>query len=236
MASEPAVASARLATLARRPSSASAIGGGDMGSSVGCPPVAADVRLAGPDDVAAVARSLARAFRNDPVFTWLAPDVADDERARRTTGFFAIETKVRVKEATAWCSGAQSGAALWGAPGHWKTRVLDGIRLAASIARSTKWRTPAKLKALSSLEAQHPDEPHWYLATLGTDPDHQGSGIGSALLAPVLERCDHDGMPAYLESSKESNILYYERFGWRVTKELPLKGGPTLWAMWRDPA
>ena len=55
------------------------------------------------------------------------------------------------------------------------------------------------------------------------------------MLAPVLERCDEEGLPAYLESSKESNIPYYQRFGWRVTRELPLKNGPSLWAMWRDP-
>jgi GNAT superfamily N-acetyltransferase len=198
--------------------------------------MAADVRLTGPEDVPIVARSLARAFRDDPVFTWLIPDVDDDERARRSVGFFTLETKFRVKDATAWCSGERSGAALWAAPNQWRTPVVAGIRLAATIARHTRWRTPAALNALSTLEKQHPKEPHWYLAVLGTDPDHQGRGIGAALLAPVLERCDHDGLPSYLESSKESNIPYYERFGWRVTKELPLKGGPTLWAMWRDPS
>jgi GNAT superfamily N-acetyltransferase len=198
--------------------------------------VAADVRLAGPDDLQAMARSLARAFRDDPIFTWLIPDVDDEERARRSNGFFTLESRVRIKQATAWCSGERTGGALWGAPGQWRTRVVDGIRLAATIARSTRWRTPAALMALQTIEKQHPKEPHWYLGVLGTDPDHQGTGIGAALMAPVLERCDHDGMPAYLESSKESNIPYYERFGWRVTKELPVKGGPSLWAMWRDPA
>jgi GNAT superfamily N-acetyltransferase len=198
--------------------------------------VAADVRLAGPDDVPALARSLARAFRDDPIFTWLIPDVDDDERARRTTGFFAVEARCRVKEATAWCSGDHEAGALWGAPGHWRTRVVDGVRLAASLVRSTRWHTVSKLSTLSTLEKRHPKEPHWYLNTLGTDPDHQGKGIATALIAPVLERCDHDGMPSYLESSKESNIPYYERFGWRVQHELGLKGGPSLWAMWRDPA
>ena len=198
--------------------------------------MAADVRLAGPDDLQAMARSLSRAFWDDPIFTWLIPDVDLDDRARRATGFFTIESRIRIKQATAWTSGERAGGALWGAPGQWRTRVLDGIRLAATIARSTRSRTFTALSALQTLEKQHPKEPHWYLGVLGTDPDHQGKGIGAALLAPVLERCDHDGMPAYLESSKESNIPYYERFGWRVTKELPVKGGPSLWAMWRDPA
>ena len=32
-------------------------------------------------------------------------------------------------------------------------------------------------------------------------PELQGRGIGSALMQPVLERCDRDGMPAYLEAT-----------------------------------
>ena len=196
----------------------------------------ADVRLAGPDDVPAIARSLARAFRDDPIFTWLIPVEDDDDRVRRTIRFFAVETRSRVKEASAWCSGRHEGAALWGPPGHWRTRIADGVRMAAALVPSTRWRTLSKLSTLSTLEKRHPREPHWYLDTLGTDPDHRGKGVGAALLAPVLERCDREGMPSYLESSKESNIPYYERFGWRVQHELALKGGPSLWAMWRDPA
>jgi ribosomal protein S18 acetylase RimI-like enzyme len=89
---------------------------------------------------------------------------------------------------------------------------------------------------LSTIEQAHPRQPHWYLAVLGTDPLHQGRGIGTALMAPVLERCDEEGLPAFLESSKESNVPYYERFGFRVERELKLgKGAPSVWPMWREP-
>ncbi|MFD0534677.1 GNAT family N-acetyltransferase [Actinomadura luteofluorescens] len=65
----------------------------------------------------------------------------------------------------------------------------------------------------------------------------QGNGLGAALLRSRLDRCDTEGLPAYLESSKERNVPYYERFGFRVTRELPLpgKGCPPVWLMWRDP-
>ena len=93
------------------------------------------------------------------------------------------------------------------------------------------------LKMLALIESMHPhEEPHWYLATLGTDPEVQGRGIGSALLRPVLEHCDAEGQPAYLESSKEKNLAFYSRHGFEVVKEVPLPGGgPTIWTMWRDP-
>jgi hypothetical protein len=55
------------------------------------------------------------------------------------------------------------------------------------------------------------------------------------MLEPVLKQCDADGIAAYLESSKERNIDFYARHGFRVTGELRLPRGPTVWPMWRDP-
>jgi GNAT superfamily N-acetyltransferase len=68
---------------------------------------------------------------------------------------------------------------------------------------------------------------------LGTDPRYQGKGIGSALLAPVLEQCDAEGLPAYLESTKERNVPFYARHGFEVTESFRVGGGPTVWGMWR---
>ena len=82
----------------------------------------------------------------------------------------------------------------------------------------------------------HPPEPdHFYLAAIGVSPAGQGQGIGGALLAPVLEICDRDAVPAYLEASKFANIDYYSRHGFRLTGEITLPRGPTVYPMWRDP-
>lgn len=73
-------------------------------------------------------------------------------------------------------------------------------------------------------------------ATMADAPDAQGKGLGTALLNEVLNRCDSDGICAYLESSKPENVPYYERFGFTVQEEVPLpKDGPPVWRLWRDP-
>ena len=90
-------------------------------------------------------------------------------------------------------------------------------------------------RAVRAIEERHPMQPHYYLSVLGTDPEQQGGGIGSALLAPVLERCDAEGVPAYLESSKESNVGFYAQHGFVLTERIELPEGPPLWLMWRRP-
>jgi GNAT superfamily N-acetyltransferase len=92
------------------------------------------------------------------------------------------------------------------------------------------------MASLAEMERHHPTEPHWYLEVLGTDPSMQGRGVGAAVLAPVLERCDRDGLPAYLESSKAENVPWYERHGFAVVAELRARAGaPPSWTMRRDP-
>ncbi len=126
---------------------------------------------------------------------------------------------------------------MWAAPDDWKSGVREQLRVTVPMARAVGLRSIAsRLGALATIERHHPTEPHWYLAILGADPDRRGQGIGSALMEPMIERCDADGMPAHLESSKEENLAFYHRFGFEVTDELSLPhGGPPLWGMWRDP-
>ena len=94
----------------------------------------------------------------------------------------------------------------------------------------------ASRSAMHAMHAVHPTEPHWYLQGLGTAPSRQCEGLASAALEPVLTRCDERGVPAYLESTKERNVTFYEHHGWRVTGTIDLPdAGPRLWAMWRDP-
>ena len=54
-------------------------------------------------------------------------------------------------------------------------------------------------------------------------------------MAPVLETCDRERVPAYLEATSERNKLLYLRHGFEVTDEIPLPDGPTMWPMWRSP-
>ena len=86
------------------------------------------------------------------------------------------------------------------------------------------------------MERVHPPAPHYYLHTLGTRRVSQGHGVGSAVLAPMLDRCDREGVPAYLESSNPRNVAFYARHGFETQGRVPLPdGAPPITRMWREP-
>jgi GNAT superfamily N-acetyltransferase len=84
-----------------------------------------------------------------------------------------------------------------------------------------------------ALEAVHPLEPHWYLAVLGVDPEHQHRGVGRALLRGYLERVDAEGAPGYLETDRPQNVAFYESEGFQVARKVEVLDTP-IWCMWRD--
>jgi ribosomal protein S18 acetylase RimI-like enzyme len=83
----------------------------------------------------------------------------------------------------------------------------------------------------------HPgDRAHEYLWMIGVAPGRQGEGLGSALIGAVLDRCDSDGVPAYLEASSDRSRKLYERLGFELLgSPLTLPDGPQMFPMWREP-
>ncbi len=80
---------------------------------------------------------------------------------------------------------------------------------------------------LELMEENHPEEPHWYLMIIGTDPTVRGARFRAGADALRLDRCDAEHAPAYLEASKPELVPYYSRFGFEVTGEIKLPdGGP----------
>ncbi len=187
-----------------------------------------------PNDQDEVAGSLARAFVDDPVWKWLTAG-RHDRFAELSHDFFSVTIRHHIHLGGAWASEGNGAGALWAPPNAWRTKPLEIMGLLRPSIRLFGTRTPTALSVLSSMEKKHPREPHWYLAVLGTDPQHQGKGHGSAVLQPVLDRCDLEGVPAYLESSKEANVPFYERHGFQVTGTHDFPKGPRIWLMWRDP-
>jgi ribosomal protein S18 acetylase RimI-like enzyme len=192
------------------------------------------IRKATRDDVPSLALALARAYYQDPVWSFLLPDEARRELALRR--YFTIELRdVVLPHDTAWTTERAIGALLSLPPGHWRLSPLTMARRGPAFLRAFGSDLPRSLLALTLLERVHPRVPHYFLAYAGIPPEWQSKGLGSALVSPLLERSDAERSPVYLEATSERAVAFYQRHGFAVTDELRLKNGPPLWLMWRDP-
>jgi GNAT superfamily N-acetyltransferase len=199
---------------------------------------AVDVRPAARADIGELSRVLARAFFEDPVTRWEVPD----DKVRRTKLHHLWAALIRhhhlagggVEVATH--NGTISAAAVWDPPGRWDYRRRESLRMMPRLVWAFGWDQSRSEALTEAMKNVHPHEPHWYLAIVGSDPRIRPKGFGHALMRSRLDRCDAEGLPAYLESTNPDNVPYYRRFGFEVTGEIPLPlGGPNLVPMWREP-
>ncbi|MFF5211249.1 GNAT family N-acetyltransferase [Streptosporangium sp. NPDC000396] len=189
------------------------------------------MRVASTHDGRAVGEVLALAFAHDPVIRWMLPE------GRGAAKMFATLARHihPVSEAAVDDTGV-IGAAVWDPPGHTPT-PWQQLRSLPSLIFAMGQRVSYGQALDEAFKKARPSRPHWYLAHIGTDPAVRGRGAGGALLKSRLAHCDEHGLPAYLESSNETNVPFYEKFGFAVTQEIVLPyQGPTCWAMWRPPA
>jgi GNAT superfamily N-acetyltransferase len=188
------------------------------------------LRRAATEDVEPLKTVLAEAFHEDPFFCWLIPN--DDKRRTRLRRFFEIELRhFALSRGRVWTTDDLAGAALSLPPGAWHVplhaTLMEGTAFGVRVLHAAWYQ--------AALDLRHVRGPHYYIRDIGVHPGMQGRGLGSALLRPTLDRCDRQGLPAYLEASSERNAALYERLGFKLTKELRRAGGPPLRLMLRRP-
>jgi GNAT superfamily N-acetyltransferase len=177
----------------------------------------------------AVNAILTLAFSGDPAsrWTWPDPKVYLDAFPHFATAFggaaFEKGSALRIGSA---------GAALWLPPGTGPDEAALNDLMMRTADAATAVDGPQLMQQMAS---HHPKEPHWYLPLLGVDPAHQNQGVGSALLRHVTDRCDRDGVLAYLESSNPRNIPLYERHGFVILGRAQFGSSPVITPMLRKP-
>ena len=187
-----------------------------------------------------IATTVAQAFEDDPIWQWML-------NADRT---------LTLDEALPFARGlvARSSAAdeihgfrdhravaLWSAPAE---QVSEEVTAACEAQAEPFWVAVAEqmgdgLERLGALgevmRESHPDEPHWYLGIVGVRPGHQGEGLGTRVLAPMLERCDRLGIATYLLSSNPRNHSLYHRLGYDDLGDITALDSPPLRRFLRGP-
>jgi ribosomal protein S18 acetylase RimI-like enzyme len=188
-----------------------------------------DVQVATPAERDAVNAILTLAFSGDPASRWTWPDPKTFIEAfpHFATAFggaaFDKGSALRVGSA---------GAALWLPPGTGPDEAALDALMERTADAATAVDGPELMKQMASF---HPHEPHWFLPLLGVDPAQQSKGVGSALLRHVTDRCDRDGVLAYLDSSNPRNIPLYQRHGFEIVGRAQSGSSPVITPMLRKP-
>ena len=62
-----------------------------------------------------------------------------------------------------------------------------------------------------------------------------GTGLGKAILRPMLNAADREGLPCYLENTNPANSGFYMSHGFERMEVFELgDGSPPMEAMWRE--
>jgi GNAT superfamily N-acetyltransferase len=199
---------------------------------VSTPPV---VRPATRADVPRLAATLAAAY---PDYRWTSWALPEDGRTQRLSRWAELwGGLVPVLAGTAWVTDDVTAAAAWVAPDAGPPAADLQAVIDRDLPRVFGARQPVVLASERLGALGRPEEPHWWLHAVGTRPASRHHGLGGAVLQPVLDRCDADGVPAAATVYTSTVVRWLQRFGFAVTHntrtavdhELP------IWTMVRRP-
>ena len=175
-------------------------------------------------------RILAEAFADDPVINWTCNNPSSLDL------FFRITLPVFIPHRFTYLDLQGRGAAAWLGPNQklkWPVKLSSVAKVLKLGGLRGAYRL---LLSGTKTEQYHPKTPHYYLFAIGVAPGHKGQGIGTQLISHLLRQCDAEGVPAYLENSKEENLAFYEGHGFKVQQQIRFAdSAPPVWLMWREP-
>lgn len=194
----------------------------------------AKARAAVWSDADPAAATLSRAFADDPLLCFILNDPAT--REAKMPRLFKLLFKLGLPYGACDVTEGFEAVALWRPPNQWNIPIWQYVVNGGEFLSLFGVGGAARVMGvMDHIEKHHPHKPHWYLQAIGTDPAKQGMGYGGVIMRRQLELTDAAHMPAYLESSKTTNIPIYASFGFEVTGEIQVPGGgPILYPMWRE--
>jgi ribosomal protein S18 acetylase RimI-like enzyme len=182
---------------------------------------------------------MARAFHNDPFFTYVFPEPL--RRAHILPWLFERTITYGLRYGKVYTTASLEGVALWLGPEKpglsWMGTLLTGLFLLPLQLSWQELKCSMRLaKIAGRLHKKSVNGRHWYLLGLGTEPSLQGQGVAGALLQPVLASADRERLVCYLDTNNALNIPFYERVGFIVTGHAQSsQASPGTWSMRREP-
>ena len=189
----------------------------------------------------ALVETLMQSFWNEEFCNWAvqAEKLSFQQKHAKLEQFFSIQLKdIAQPYNEVYTNSDRSAAALWIPPNQWDLNLIQQVKLLPQLTKIIGLRQLVKfIHIINLVQKHHPSEAHYYLQLIGVSPDHQGQGLASKVLTPILTKSDQHGIPCYLETATPSNVGLYRHYGFEVIfhlRDLPYDA-PEIWGMWRKP-
>jgi len=179
--------------------------------------------------------TLIQAFADDPVAKHLFPDAAP----RRTGMAHVFRMQLRYGQLYGWVDVLKSAGAVavWIRPEYttpyWTRLVRVGLLASPFTVGWSATRRMLRFEHfIADCRMRTLAGPHWFLLCIGVRPGQQGQGLGAALIRHGLQRIQSTGVPCYLETANERNLVFYQKNGFRlVGQQLQPSDGPGIWSL-----
>jgi ribosomal protein S18 acetylase RimI-like enzyme len=183
----------------------------------------------------AAANLLSRAFLNDPLMVLYLPDPL--QRAKYLRYLMLGLLRYCLYYGEVYTTRQLSGIACWLSPGHTSMNFLGLIWTNVGVIPiQLGWQALTGIRKIQpTIDRIHKvciPGPHWYLMTLGVEPELQGKGIGTQLIKPKLDQAQVSGIPCYLETMTELDVKFYQKQGFKIVSEKVFSPGELhVWMM-----
>ncbi len=176
-----------------------------------------------PHEIDETANTLFCAFQNDPMMQY----IFDGEENYQSKGPAVIKTWIAycVRYGKAFRTSGFESVGIRRKPGDLKMslwRILRSgmIKTPQLIGKDGLKRIETLEKALTEQKIKNMgNKKFWYCWVLGTKPEKQGYGFGSAIMRRTFELAKNDNLPCYLETVTESALSVHKKKGYQLLSE-----------------
>jgi ribosomal protein S18 acetylase RimI-like enzyme len=179
-----------------------------------------------PDLTDATVDVLARAFANNPIHV---AAFGADSVVERNRVFFRVGLSLFRGHRLAVVEGSRVlGFMHWVESPGCKLSAGQRLGLVPTMLRGFGIRSTLRVGSwLSAWAANDRGGSHWHLGPIGVDPQIQRKGAGRLLMDVFCSALDEEPVLGFLETDKEENVGFYEKFGFEIEKEVEVIGAKT---------
>lgn len=179
-------------------------------------------------DIIKAGEVLGRALKDDPVSVYVMPN--KEKRHKSIKHVFQFITCIGLRYGEVHTTSPNlEGVGVWI---FFNSYNEHGLGNSLCSFKAKMWKLGAEAGKLfkpimelnEKMHIKYASGKHWYLQSLGVDPEYQGKRYCSLLMNYILHKIDKITLPVFLETSTVNNVNFYKKLDFEVMEEIIAEG------------